>query len=320
MHAMNLSTIDIRLLLVFEALMRERSVSRAAQDVGMSQPAVSRALNTLRQMLKDELFVRSPGGMMPTAQARDLAPPIREVLARLQAIFELASFVPEASTRTFRLAASDHCAALILPALEERLRREAPGIKLRVRPRRHLAVAGELDMGEIDLALGSALDLPSRIKKKFLFSESYVCVMRRDHPLAGPRLSYEDYMAAEHLAVSHMGEPLQAVDVHLRKDGVKRRIPITMNQVLLAPEVLQRSDLILTTQLNLVRRLSAFKDMHIAPLPVPVEPLPVHLAWHRDLAKHTAHEWLRRAIIDVCAGIAIGEGEKAAARSRRNNQ
>lgn len=315
---MNLSTIDIRLLLVFEALMRERSVSRAALDVGMSQPAVSRALNSLRQMLKDELFVRSPGGMTPTAQARDLAPPIREILARLQAIFESANFVPKASSRTFRIAASDHCAALVLPALEERLRHEAPGIRLRVRPRRHEAVAGELDMGEIDLALGSALDLPSRINKKFLFAEPYVCVMRRGHPLAGPRLSYEDYMSAEHLAISHMGEPLQAVDVHLRKEGVKRRVPITMNQALLAPEVLQRTDLILTTQLNLVRRLSAFKDMHIAPLPVPVEPLSVHLAWHRDLAKHTAHEWLRHAIIDVCAGIAIGEssGAKASSRTR----
>ena len=321
MHPVNLSTIDIRLLLVFEALMRERSVSRAAQEVGMSQPAVSRALNTLREMLKDELFVRSSGGMMPTAHARDLGPPIREVLARLQAIFESANFVPGASTRTFRLAVSDHCAALILPVLGERLRKEAPGIKLRIRPRRHLAVAGELDMGEIDLAIGSALDLPSRIKKQFLFSEPYVCVMRRDHPLAGHRLSYDDYMAAEHVAVSHMGEPLQAVDIHLRKDGTKRRIPITVNQALLAPEVLQRSDLILTTQLNLVRRLSAFKELHIVPLPVPVEPLAVHLAWHRDLAKHTAHEWLRRTIIDVCAGMAIGEGEKkTAARSRRSSQ
>ncbi|HVZ01671.1 MAG TPA: LysR family transcriptional regulator [Dongiaceae bacterium] len=320
MHPVNLSTIDIRLLLVFEALMRERSVSRAAQDVGMSQPAVSRALNALRQMLKDELFVRSPGGMMPTAQARDLAPPIREVLARMQAIFESANFVPQASTRTFRLAASDHCAALVLPILEERLRREAPGIKLRVRPRRHLTVAGELDMGEIDLALGIALDLPSRIKKQVLFSEPYVCVMRRGHPLARPRLSYDDYMAAEHLAVTHMGEPLQAVDVHLRKDGVKRRVPITINQALLAPEILLRSDLILTTQLNLVRRLSAFADLHVAPLPIPIEPLSVHLAWHRDLAKHAAHEWLRGTIIDICASLAIGEGEKTTARSRRSGR
>ena len=86
-----------------------------------------------------------------------------------------------------------------------------------------LAVAGGLHMGEIDLAIGSALDLPSRIKKQFLFSEPYACVMRRGHPLAGPRLSHEDYMAAEHLALSHMGEPLQAVDIHLRKDGAKRR-------------------------------------------------------------------------------------------------
>jgi DNA-binding transcriptional LysR family regulator len=314
---MNLSTIDIRLLLVFEALMRERSVSRAAQDVGMSQPAVSRALNTLRQMLKDELFIRSPSGMMPTAQARDLAVPIREALARLQAIFEPANFIPEASKRTFRLAVSDHCSNLILPALGERVRREAPGIKLRVRPRRHITVISELDMGEIDFALGIAVDLPARIKQLILFSEPYICVMRRTHPLAARRLRYEDFIAAEHLAVTHMGEATQALDVLLRKESVKRRVAVTINQALLAPEVLLRSDLILTTHYHMVRRLPAFADLHTTPLPIAIEPLPVQLAWHGGLAKHPAHEWLRQTIINICADMAIGEDEKSLSRSRR---
>ncbi len=313
---MNLSTIDIRLLLVFEALMRERSVSRAAEDVGMSQPAVSRALNMLRQMLKDELFVRSPGGMMPTAQARDLAPPIREVLARLQAIFEPASFVPATSTRTFRLAVSDHCATLVLPALGERVRREAPGIRLRIRPRRHVTVIGELDMGEIDFALGIALDLPSRIVQQILFSEPYVCVMRPGHPLAAKRLRFEDYIAAQHLAVTHTGESIQAVDVHLRTEGTKRRVALTINQALLAPEILARSDLLLTTHLRIARRVPAFADLHLAPLPIAIDPLPVKLSWHRDLAKHPAHLWLRRTIVDICADLTIGEGPKSTPRKR----
>lgn len=311
---MNLSTIDIRLLLVFEALMRERSVSRAAQEIGMSQPAVSRALNTLRQILKDELFIRSPGGMMPTAQARDLAVPIREALARLQAVFEPANFVPADSTRTFRLAVSDHSSVLILPALGERVRQEAPGIKLRVRPRRHLTVVSELDMGEIDFALGIAFGMPSRIRQLTLFSEPYICVMRRAHPLAGRPLSYDDYMAAEHLAVTHMGEAVQAVDVHLRKESTKRRVVMTINQALLAPEILQRSDLILTTHHHLVHRHTAFAELHKAPLPIVIEPLPVGLAWHRDLAKHPAHEWFRRIIADICRDFTIGKGNKSRSR------
>jgi DNA-binding transcriptional LysR family regulator len=302
---MNLSTIDIRLLLIFEALMRERSVSKAALEVGMSQPAVSRALNNLRQMLKDELFVRSPSGMLPTAQARDLAPSIREVLARLQSIFEPATFVPTTSTRTFRLAVSDHCAALVLPTLNERLRQEAPAVKVRVRPRRHVTVAGELDMGEIDFALGISLDLPSRISQVTLFSEPYVCVMRLDHPLARQRLRYEDYIAAEHIAITHMGEPIQALDVQLRTTGAKRRVVMTANQALLAPEILQRSDLILTTHLHLVRKLPAFTGLHLAPLPIAIDPLPVRLYWHRDLMKHAAHEWLRRMIVDICADLTL---------------
>jgi DNA-binding transcriptional LysR family regulator len=313
---MNLATIDIRLLLVFEALMRERSVSRAAQDVGMSQPAVSRALNTLRQMLKDELFVRSPGGMLPTAQARDLAPPIREVLARLQAIFEPANFVPATSTRTFRLAVSDHCSALVLPTLGERVRREAPGIKLRIRPRRHVTVIGELDMGEIDFALGIALDLPSRIGQQTVFSEPYVCVLRPGHPLAAKPFRFEDYIAAEHLAVTHMGEPIQALDIQLRTEGAKRRVALTINQALLAPEILMRSDLILTTHLHMARRLPAFAQLYLAPLPIAIDPLPVKLSWHRDLAKHPAHEWLRRTIVEICADLTIGDGRTSTTPSR----
>jgi DNA-binding transcriptional LysR family regulator len=282
----------------------------------MSQPAVSRALTSLREMLKDELFVRSPGGMLPTAQARDLAPSIREVLARLQAIFEPAAFVPTTSTRTFRLAVSDHCAALVLPTLNERVRNEAPAVKLRIRPRRHVAVVGELDMGEIDFALGIALDLPSRISQVTLFSEPYVCVMRPDHPLAGRPLRREDYLAAEHIAVTHMGEPIQALDVQLRTTGEKRRVVLTANQALLAPEILRRSNLILTTHLNLARRLPAFAGLHLAPLPIAIDPLRVRLYWHRDLTRNPAHEWLRRMIVDICADFASGEPPKKA-RPRR---
>jgi DNA-binding transcriptional LysR family regulator len=131
--------------------------------------------------------------------------------------------------------------------------------------------------------------------------------MRADHPLAAQRLRYKDYIAAEHLAVTHMGEPIQALDVQLRTTGAKRRVVLTANQALLAPEILQRSNLILTTHLHLVRRLPAFAGLHLASLPIAIAPLPVRLYWHRDLTKHSAHEWLRRMIVDICAALAVDE-------------
>lgn len=300
---MNLSAIDIRLLLVFKALMRERSVSRAAQEVGMSQPAVSRALNTLRGMLKDDLFVRSAGEMTPTTKAIDLIEPVHDVLARLQSIFEPPDFDPATAERTFRLAVSDHCATVVLPRIEEYLRTAAPGVELRIRPKIHTAVCNELDTGEIDFALGSTWELPPRLKEIVLFSEPYVCVMRQEHPAAGRPLRYDEYVAAEHLSATHSGEVTQALDTVLRKKGVKRKIAITINQVLLAAEVLTRSDLILTTHLQTARRLQSLANLHLADVPFATAPLVTRLIWHGGLATHPAHEWLRNTVIQIGSAL-----------------
>jgi DNA-binding transcriptional LysR family regulator len=299
----NLSAIDIKLLLVFEAVMTERSVSRAAQELGMSQPTVSRSLNQLRRLFDDELFIRSPGGVMPTPRASDLAGPIHDVLMRLHRIVEPAGFVPETAIRTFHLAVSDHCSTLILPALEERLRQAAPGIELRIRPKVEPFFADELDAGEIDFALGVIRDLPPRLQHVTLFNESYVCVMRAAHPLAAAPLHYGDFVSADHLTVTHVGDVTQVVDTLLRARGISRRVVLSINQSLLAPVVLARSDLILTTFRHMVERLPAFAGLHVTPVPLDIKPVAIRLVWHGGLARHPAHDWLRRMIVDICAGF-----------------
>jgi DNA-binding transcriptional LysR family regulator len=191
--------------------------------------------------------------------------------------------------------------------LEERLRSEAPGIELRVRPKLNPAIVLQLDAGEIDFAIGVMDEPPARIRHITLFHETYVCIMRRSHPLAAAALGYEDFIAADHLAITHEGEATQVLDRLLEKRNVSRRIALTINQSLLAPDILRRSDLILTTFVHTARCLPAFADLHVTGVPMETDSMPVRLLWHDGLVKHPAHEWLRNIVMDICARIEKAE-------------
>jgi DNA-binding transcriptional LysR family regulator len=300
---MNLNAIDLKLLIVFDAVMRERSVSRAAQYVGMSQPAVSNALGKLRHVLNDDLFVRVAGGVRPTPRSQELALPIHDVLTQLQSAFDPVEFAPATASRTFHIAASDHGAILILPDLLERLRSRAPGIQLRVRPKRDHMTLAQLDSGEIDFVLGIFGDLPGRMRHVSLFHDDYVCVMRAGHPLAGRPMTLRDFLTADHLAMTHVGETAQLFDGLLARRGLERNITMTINQSLLSPMILRRSDLIMTTLARLVSRVSAFDGLHVMPVPLDLEPAEIRLAWPQTLGKHPAHVWMQEQILDVCSGL-----------------
>ena len=300
---MNLNAIDLKLLIVFDAVMRERSVTRAAQYVGMSQPAVSNALGKLRHVLNDDLFIRVAGGVRPTPRSQELALPIHDVLTQLQSAFDPVEFVPATATRTFHIAASDHCAILILPDLLERLRTLAPGIQLRVRPKRDHLIVTQLDAGEIDFVVGIFADLPSRMRHVSLFRDNYVCVMRQGHPLAGRSLTLKDFLGADHVAMTHFGEAAQQFDGLLARRGLERNITMTINQSLLSPMILRRSDLIMTTFARLVSQVSAFDGLHVMPIPLELESIDIRLAWPHTLGKHPAHTWMQEQILDVCSGL-----------------
>ncbi len=310
---MNLKAIDIKILVVFDAIMRERSVTRAAQYVGMSQPAVSGALNRLRHMLDDDLFVRVAGGVRPTPRAQELALPIHDILMQLQSAFDPVEFNAETATRTFRIATSDHCAILILPELQARLRALSSGTQLRVSPKRDHLVVSQLDAGEIDFAIGIIDDLPARVRHITLFHDTYVCVMRPTHPLAGKMLSEESFLGAEHVAMTHVGEASQLFDGHLGKRRMERNIAMTINQSLLGPLILWQSDLIMTTFAHVVSRVPAFAGLHVVPVPIDMGASEICLAWPNSLGKNPAHVWMQQQIIDVCAEFApasLGDGLK----------
>lgn len=311
---MNLKAIDIKLLVVFDAIVRERSVTRAAQYVGMSQPAVSSALNRLRHMLDDDLFVRVAGGVRPTPRAQELALPIHDILMQLQSAFDPVEFDPETAARTFRIATSDHCAILILPELQARLRELYPGIQLRVRPKRDHMVVSQLDAGEIDFAIGIMDDLPSRVRRVMLFHDSYVCVMRPTHPLAGSTISLENFLATEHIAMTHAGEASQLFDGRLGKHRMERNIAMTINQSLLGPMILWRSDLIMTTFSHLVSRVPAFDGLHVVPVPIEMSASEICLAWPNSLGKHPAYVWLQQQIVDICSAFTLETRENCLKR------
>lgn len=299
---MNLRSVDTRLLIVFDAILRERSMTRAARYVGMSQPTISNALRKLRHIFQDELFVRIPGGVRPTLRAQELAAVIQEVLSLLQAALDPVAFDPKTSTHTFHIAAGDHSAILMLPELQTRLQAEAPGMKLRTRPKRDYLFVSELDSGEVHFVLGQLDSLPRRIQRTSLFEDRYVCIMRAGHPLAAkPSLSLDEFLAARHLEMAHPGGIAALVDRVLAQQGLERNISMTINQSILAPSILSSSDLIMTTFSLFAARVPAYRDLHVATLPLHIDPVEAQLAWPETLQSHPAHRWVKEQIIELCA-------------------
>ncbi len=300
---MNLANVDLNLLVVFDALMEERSVTRAGRRIGMTQPAVSNALNRLRHLVKDDLFLRGPKGMRPTPRALELAGPVRQALAQVEWALEPVAFDPATAYNTFRLAMADYAASLILPPLAHRLEREAPGVDIRVRINDNVSAPGLLDRNEIDFAIGYHTEWPERFGGQVLFTETYVCVMRRGHPLARDTITLEEFAAARHLLITLTGEATGFVDRLLKKRGLKRRVAMTANQFLVAPLIIQKSDMIMTLALRTAERYAEVNDLHIVPVPLEPDPIDLTLLWHKELIRHPAHEWMRALLVEICREV-----------------
>jgi DNA-binding transcriptional LysR family regulator len=303
---MNIKDVDLKLLVVFDTVITERNIGRAAQRLGLSQPAVSSAVNRLRRLLKDHLFVRSAGGVKPTPRAVELALPIHDVLLRLQSALEPTKFSPATTTRVFNLAISDHASTLILPTLLALLQKEAPNIHLRVRPKSNVHLSMQLDSGEVDFAIGVIPDPPPRFNQETLFFESYVCVMRKDHPLKEKSFTKADFVAARHLAITHAGDTTALLDRLITKLGIEREIVATANQYVLAPELLRKTDMVLTAFEKLVTTHKSFRGLHVAKCPLPIGKIPINILWHPVLSNRPAHSWLRSKIAEICRSIGTG--------------
>ena len=306
MFIMNLShvhALDLNLLLAFDALVAERHVTRAAKRVGISQSAMSHALARLRAHLDDELFVRSPRGLLPTPRAAALEGPIHAALEALdRALAPPAVFEPRTLARTFVVAATDYAEMVLLPPLLQLLRAVAPHVILRLRPT-PAAPERELERGAVDVVLSPPRDLTPRLVAPRLFDERFVCVVREGHPTVKRTLSLERFLALDHLLISVQGTPGGPMDDALAQRGLARRIALYVPHFLTAPMLVATSDLVLTVASRIAQSMAPMVGLRIFPTPIPLPPFAIHQIWHERHQQDPAHAWFRGLIAQVAKGV-----------------
>lgn len=295
--------IDLNLLVVFDAVMAELNVTRAADKLSMTQPAVSKALNRLRRAFNDDLFIKIPSGVKPTPKAIEIWTPVRNGLADIRQVTQPSVFEPATSSTTFTIALNDYIASLFSVPLVQQLSKEAPHINLRFIPSTNIDAPDLLEQSEIDLAIGALSASKPRLQTQTLFTDHYVCGMRKRHPLAKRKLTLDQFVRADHLLITLTGEPTGFVDRILREQGLQRRIALTVNQFALAPAILADSNLIAAINYRSVKHSPFAKSLHLVELPLDHDPIHVRMMWHDRKQRDAAHGWLRLLISEVCSHL-----------------
>ena len=267
--------IDLNLLVIFDAVMAELNVTRAAEKLAMTQPAVSKALKRLRRAFNDDLFIKVPSGVKPTPKAVEIWTPIHNGLTDIRQVTQPSSFEPATASDTLTIALNDYLANLLALPLIEQLAQEAPKINLRFVPNTNINAPALLEQSEIDMALGAFSTLNPRLQTQNLFTDRYVCGMSKQHPLAQRKLTLDQFVRANHLLITLSGEPTGYVDRILWEKGLQRRIMMTVNQFALAPAILANSNLIAAINYRSVQRSSFAQLLHLTELPFDHEPFRV---------------------------------------------
>jgi DNA-binding transcriptional LysR family regulator len=304
---MSFLTLDLNLLRVFDAVMTEQNLTRAAQRLAMTQPAVSNAVKRLRDSLGDELVIRTAYGVKPTPRAEALWPVVRRSLAELEAAVTPDNFDVSKAQTTFRMAMADATAAFWLPPLIRAIEREAPGVNVRMVPLTTRDPRAMLLRGDIDLAIGLfpgvaaqlAGEPSSPIRHERMFTGQYVCVMRQDHPLAHKELTLDAYCGANHLLVSLSGRAHGLVDEALAQIGRERRITLTVNQFFTAGCVIADSDLVTVLPRHLIGSTGMAQALVAKQLPFALPPVDLDLLWHERDARSPTHRWLLRTLDNI---------------------
>ncbi|MEO0883624.1 MAG: LysR family transcriptional regulator [Pseudomonadota bacterium] len=301
---------DLNLLLVFDAVMRTRNVTRAGFEIGLSQPAVSKALGRLRYHLKDDLFVRSVEGMKATPRALELAGPIRNALLELETALDPTEFNPATSNRTFSIVANDYVTGVLMPTMMDRFMRESPRLNWRFLPTTGRSL-NMLDGQEVDFAMTPIVmaDVPDRFGSFEIVSESFAIIMRRGHELATGDLTLERYASASHLLVTIRGDDRGYIDDALESHGLTRRVAMTINHFTVGPPIVAVSNMIQTVPKRLAELYAPVHDLVVrdSPLQGPDSLMRFYLIWNKKLATHPAHDWFRRIIKDAAARTTDGD-------------
>lgn len=303
---MNFRTLDLNLLRVFDVVMFERHVTRAAARLAMTQPAVSNALRRLHEATGEDLFVPGSTGVTPTARAEALWPAVRSAIDGLSQALDPQDFDPGRDEHSFRLLMADATAAVLMPPLIQAVLPHAGHVALQVLPLATRDPRPQLDQGQVDVAVGFFPEVAAALVTEGsgsvnmlepLYHCEYVCVMRRGHPLAdAPQLTLEDYCAAQHLRVSFAGRQHGFVDAALQRRGRSRRVALTVTEFATAARVAGQSDLLTVLPRSFVPVCGHAHMLVTRPFPLSLPRIDVALLWHRRDQQHPARAWLRRAV------------------------
>ena len=297
---MELTDIDLNQLVLFQQLMIERRVSRVAEKLGLTQPAVSNTLGKLRRQFGDELFVRTPSGMMPTPFAEQLAEPIGYALGMIHSgLNQHARFEPDSAKRSVTIGMTDIGEIVFLPELVERLRQEAPGISLSTVRTTTTNLRDDMESGKVDLAIGLLPQLKAGFFQRRLFRQRYVCLFRKGHPFDRKRFTLADFRQAEHLVIVSAGTGHGKVDELIRRAGVERSVRLTVPHFVSVGHILQRSDMVATVTDRLADSLAQPFELTYRPHPIDLPEVAINLFWHAKVHRSPVHQWLRGVIFEI---------------------
>lgn len=303
---MDLHSVDLNLLVVFQHLYNARRVSRVAETLGVTQPAISNSLARLRKLFNDELFIRTSRGMLPTPMAIELAEPVAAALDALHGVFnrELA-FDPATSQRAFQIAMTDIGEVHFLPKLMHALGERAPGITISTVRNTAVNLQEEMAAGQVDLAVGHLPDLTTEFFQRRLFRQKYVCMFRPGHPLDRPtksrtaRMALEDFEHAEQVMVVAAGTGHGRVDDFMARAHVQRNIRLRVPHFVALADILHATDLIATVTEKFAQRSAQHFGLRYVDHPLDLPDVQINLFWHARYHREPASQWMRALLFEL---------------------
>ena len=303
----DLRNFDLNLLVAFDLLMQEQNVSRAAERMFVSQSAMSHILQRLRQQMDDPLLVKTPSGMKPTNRAQALIGPVKAVLRDVRRLISAREeFDPAKSVRRFVIAATDYMDLLVIPALVERIARNAPGVDIHVKRSEAPFPERELEYNDLDVVLGFEVILkpPGHLVVEKLFDDRMTCLVSLNHPVnSGDHLTLDKYVSMKHMLISREGTRIGVIDEWLAKKGLKRRVALIVPHFLSAPFIVAKTDMVLSLPERIATQFVGLAPVKILPLRMDFPDYRLVMIWHPLWEKDPAHRWLREQIFAVCQTI-----------------
>ena len=298
---MNLSDKDLNLFVVFDVIYTERNLTKSGEVLGITQPAVSNALSRLRENFNDELFVRTSKGMVPTPVAENMVNDIRQALDLIRnSISESESFNPKTANATFRISIGDTSEYRLLPQLIKNISNLASGVDVESYLTPRTETPKELAAGNIDFAIDPPIHSDPNLRNKKIYQDDYVLVVNKKHPIAKKKkISLEDYLNLSHIHISKRASGLGHVDTTLNRLGLTRRIALKAQHFLVAPYIIDQSNLAMTT----IKSFSRGRELKVFQLPFKINPLVLHLYWHVNKDMDPANKWMRELILNTYGKI-----------------